>query len=310
MDRTILGRTGLEVSVMGLGGGGHSRIGLGTGHPDEDAVAVIRQALDAGVNFIDTAEMYGTERVVGSAIEGRDRSSFVISSKKTITPKMTGSDVRAGLEASLANLGVDCIDIYDFHGVVPKDYDRVARDLVPAFQEARDDGLIRFIGITEFFQADPGHEMLQRALQDDCWDVMMVGFNLINQSARRLVLERAAEKNIGILVMFAVRNAMSNPDHLKAVIQELADSGKIDPSNFDLDDPFGFLVHEGGATSVVDAAYRFCRYEPGTHVILSGTGDPSHLEANIESFSRPPLPQEDVARLIAMFDGVDSVTGE
>jgi aryl-alcohol dehydrogenase-like predicted oxidoreductase len=80
-------------------------------------------------------------------------------------------------------------------------------------------------------------------------------------------------------------------------------------SDIDEDDPFGFLIHEGGAESLTDAAYRFCRYEPGIHVTFSGTGNPDHLKANIESFSRPPLPQEDLKRLRKIFQNVDSVTG-
>ena len=70
------------------------------------------------------------------------------------------------------------------------------------------------------------------------------------------------------------------------------------------------LVHERGALSVPDAAYRFCGYEPGTHVILSGTGNPDHLQENIASFGRPELPAADVARLKHVFRNVDSTTGQ
>ena len=69
---------------------------------------------------------------------------------------------------------------------------------------------LRFIGITEGFNSDSGHDMLQRALQDDVWDVMMVGFNILNQSARERVFPTAMEKNVGILIMFAVRRALSS----------------------------------------------------------------------------------------------------
>ncbi|MEJ0066744.1 MAG: hypothetical protein WDM85_16110 [Caulobacteraceae bacterium] len=60
---------------------------------------------------------------------------------------------------------------------------------------------------------------------------------------------------------------------------------------------------------MVEAAYRFCRYEPGAHVILTGTGDPEHLKANIESILAPPLPPETQARLRTIFGRVDSVSG-
>jgi aryl-alcohol dehydrogenase-like predicted oxidoreductase len=84
----------------------------------------------------------------------------------------------------------------------------------------------------------------------------------------------------------------------------------LNPADIDEDDPLGFLIHEGGAVSLQDAAYRFCRYEPGTHVILSGTGNPERLRENIASFSRPPLPQKDLLRLKNILRQVDSVTGQ
>jgi len=60
---------------------------------------------------------------------------------------------------------------------------------------------------------------------------------------------------------------------------------------------------------LTDAAYRFCRYEPGIHVVLSGTGSVAHLEANATSLSAPPLPAEITDRLRRLFAGIDSVSG-
>jgi aryl-alcohol dehydrogenase-like predicted oxidoreductase len=94
------------------------------------------------------------------------------------------------------------------------------------------------------------------------------------------------------------------------VIEELIDKGQLDPGDIDRANPLGFLIHEGGAVSLPDAAYRFCRDEPGTHVILSGTGNPAHLQANLASFSRPPLPESDRRRLEHIFRHVDSVSGK
>ena len=73
MQYTTLGRTGLKVTVAGLGCGGNSRIGQGAGLSTAQSVALVREALDLGVNFIDTAEAYGTEEIVGEAIKGRPR---------------------------------------------------------------------------------------------------------------------------------------------------------------------------------------------------------------------------------------------
>src|SRR3984893_10427503 len=84
MDYLNLGRTGLKVSVAGLGCGGFSRLGPGTGKSTAEAVALIRQALDLGVNLLDTAAVYGTEAVVGEAIKSVPRQSVIVATKAWI----------------------------------------------------------------------------------------------------------------------------------------------------------------------------------------------------------------------------------
>jgi len=310
MDYTVLGNMGLKVSKMGLGCGGPSRVGKGTGKTDSESITVVKKALESGINTIDTAEIYGTEEIVGKAIKGTDRASLVLSTKKTISEGITGEQVQNSLEQSLKHLGTDYVDIYYLHGVVLKDYDYLVSEIVPVLQKMRQQGKTRFIGVTEMFNADQGHAMLQRALQDDIWDVMMVGFNMLNQSARDRVFTKAMQKNTGIVIMFAVRLALSRPERLRQVVGELIEKKQLNPDDIDMDDPLGFLVHEGGAVSITDAAYRFCHYEPGTHVIFSGTGNPAHLGVNVESFARPPLPEEDMVKLKSIFRNVDSVTGQ
>src|SRR6187402_2472706 len=112
MQQVVLGRTGLEVSVMGLGGGGDSRLGVEAG--SAEATRLVRLALDRGVNFIDTAEAYGTEEVIGRALAGVRRSDVVLSTKKTTFgqgPLQPGAVV-ASLEASLKRLRTDYVDVY------------------------------------------------------------------------------------------------------------------------------------------------------------------------------------------------------
>jgi aryl-alcohol dehydrogenase-like predicted oxidoreductase len=310
MEYTTLGRTGLKVSVMGMGCGGPSRVGQNTGSSEEESIAVVKHALKSGLNFIDTAEVYQTERIVGRAIEDFNRKDLVLSTKKSTWGTPKPKDVIKSLERSLQNLGTDYIDVYHLHGVILQDYEYLYSEIVPTLLEMRDQGKIRFIGITERFNPDPNHLMLQRALQDDVWDVMMVGFNILNQSARERVFVKSIEKNIGILIMFAVRLALSRPKRLKQCIGELIENNQIDPSEIDTDSPLGFLVHEGGAENIVDAAYRFSRYEPGTHVTLSGTGNLEHLKHNINYLLKPPLPEQDSIRLKKIFRNVDSISGQ
>jgi len=294
---------------MGAGGGGPSRIGQQTGRTEAESVAVIRAALDAGVNIIDTSEVYRTEEIMGRAIGGVDRTSLVLSTKKSTSKEITPKDVEKSLEESLRRLRTDYLDIYHLHGVIVEDYEYLVSEIVPTLQRMREQGKIRFIGVTERFTQDPEHAMLQRALRDGIWDVMMVGFNMLNPSARDRVFPKAMERDLGVLIMFAVRFAFSRPERLAELVRELVERGQMDAPDVDMDDPLGFLVHEGGAVSLPDAAYRFCRYEPGTHVVFSGTGNPGHLRSNLESFSRSALPEEDLRRLRRMFRGVDSVSG-
>lgn len=307
MQTTILGRTNLTVSRMGLGAGGHSRLGRNAGRTDAQAADLVRRALDHGVNFIDTAEGYGTEAIVGQALQGRDRTSVVLSTKKsTRHERVTPRTLRASLDQSLNRLSTDYIDLYNLHGVVPQDYPYLVNDLYPALQKAQQQGKIRFVGLSEMFNEDLEHTMLQQALVDDLWDVLMVGFNLLNQTARATVFAQASAQNIGIQVMFAVRKALAHPDNLRPFTDALVAKGELDPA--DLAAFPDFLLAE--APSLPAAAYRFCRDEPGVHVVLSGTGNADHLEANLASFARPPLTPTTRDRLIHIFRRVHSTTGQ
>jgi aryl-alcohol dehydrogenase-like predicted oxidoreductase len=143
--------------------------------------------------------------------------------------------------------------------------------------------------------------MLERASQEGVWEVFMLAFHMLNQNARRPVLERTRANGIGTLCMFAVRNIFSKPGLLQATVAALMAEGKLGQEAIDADDPLGFLVHAGGAQSIVDAAYRFARHEPGIDVVLFGTGNAQHLKSNIASILRPALPAPDQARLARLF---------
>src|SRR5438045_1616979 len=104
MDYVTLGRTGLKVSVAGLGCGGPSRLGMRDGASEEQCAGIVRRAFDLGVNFLDTAESYGTEGVVGRALAGAAREKIVISTKKKFpldNPKDPVGETRSSIERSL-----------------------------------------------------------------------------------------------------------------------------------------------------------------------------------------------------------------
>ena len=311
MEYITLGTTGLQVSVLGLGGGGHSRLGQRTGATEEESAVIVHRALELGINFVDTAEAYGTEAIIGAALTGTRRQDIILSTKKSVSTEgrlITAAELTRGLDASLTRLRTDYVDIYHLHSVRPDQYAAAVAELMPAMLRLRAAGKIRFLGITEAFGSDTGHQMLARAVREDAWDVVMVGFNLLNQSARDRVLDETRRRGIGVLCMFAVRDALSRPDKLRETVGELVRQGLIAPDAVDLQNPLAFV--DQVAESLPDAAYRFCRAEPGIHVVLSGTGKRAHLEQNVASILRPPLPDSIRARLVELFAGVDTVSGQ
>ncbi len=303
MQYTTLGRTGLKVSVAGLGCGGNSRIGLGK-IPEAESVTLVREAIELGVNFLDTAENYETEPIVGKAIKGLPRDSVVISTKSLLgsdAGKKTGVDMVASLDGSLRKLGTDYVDIFHLHGLSPSAYDRAMSEVVPALLREKEKGKFRHLAVSETGPRDPEHKMLERAVEEPLFEVVMLAFHIMNQNARKPVLEKARANRIGTLCMFAVRNIFSRPGLLEETIAALAAEGKLPAALAKEKNPLGFLVHAAGAQSMVDAAYRFARHEPGIDVVLFGTGSIDHLRANIASILRPPLPKADVQRLYDLF---------
>ncbi|MBV9203099.1 MAG: aldo/keto reductase [Alphaproteobacteria bacterium] len=304
MEYVTLGRTGLRVSVAGLGCGGFSRLGLGTGKSEAEAVALVRQAVDLGVNLLDTASVYGTEAVVGQAIKTIPRDNVVIATKAWI-PRREGRSAAeravASLDSSLKQLGTDHVDIFQLHGVSPRAYDQAMEIIAPALLKERDKGKLRFLGVTEAGSSDPEHAMAERAVEDGVWDVVMIAFHMMHQNARVKVFPRTIANRVGTLLMFAVRNIFSRPERLAAALRELTAKGELPRWLADAPNPLGFLLHEGGARTIPEAAYRFVRHEPGVDVVLLGTGDPAHLRANIASILAPPLPLADRQTLTKLF---------
>jgi L-galactose dehydrogenase len=313
VNTTILGRTGLKVSVLGLGTGGHSRLGLSQGKTPEHAANMVRLALDQGINFIDTSEIYNTEEAVGSGIQGRRREDFVLSTK--IAPRnrdriKTTDEIRQSLIASLTRLRVEYVDVYLVHAVAPDDYEIIERDFYPVLQRFREKGMLRFIGLSEGFGPDREHRMLSKALRSNCWDVIMTGFNYLNQSARNSVLPAAKEKNIGVLDMFAIRHALINQQRLQPIVTRLVQEGIVEKDAIDCRRPLQFLFDDAGVEDFTEAGYRFCLAEPGIHVVLTGSGNEEHLKRNIASVNKGPLDSKSRERLKAIFKNVRRENGD
>ncbi len=312
MQATVLGRTGLRVTVAGLGCGGFSRIGLekyGATH----AAGIVRAAFDAGVNFFDTATAYGTEAALGTGLKDFTRDSYVLSTKFPYRGQggLKGPDVLARtLDESLRALNTDCIDVYHIHAVAAADYPWVRDTLLPQMLRAKEKGKIRFVGITERFAEDTTHEMLKLALPESHFDVVMTGYNLLNPSAAKTVLPAAVKNNIAVLCMFAVRSSLSNPAQLKIDLERILTRGQGGESLTDDGHALDFLLAPGVSESIMEAAYRFCRHTPGITVTLTGTGEKAHLLDNLRSIEKPPLPKDALDRLWTLFGDVDCVSGQ
>jgi len=187
MQYTTLGRTKLRVSVAGLGGGGFSRLGLKAGKTEDEAARLIRQAVDLGINFIDTGAAYGTEGVVGRALISLQRDQVVISTKSTVRrdgERVTPERLVASIDNSLRVMGVGHIDVFNLHGVLRDDYDYALEILTPVLDAEKRKGKIRHIGVTEAAIVDHTNEMLKCALRDPVWEVFMVAFHMMHQVAR------------------------------------------------------------------------------------------------------------------------------
>ncbi|MBT5155552.1 MAG: aldo/keto reductase [Gammaproteobacteria bacterium] len=313
MDHVRLGRTDLMVSPVGLGCGGYSRLGMRESKDSSTAEGVVKHALDLGINYFDTARAYGTEEVVGKIVHCQ-RSEVVISTKTMFRDKdgnyMPVERLVDSLEKSLARLNTDYVDVFSFHGVMPHDLDHCLEVYVPVLQQQIQLGKIRYLGITENFRDDPTHEMLQGAVPVGCFDVAMVGFNFLNSGARDRVFRDCLRHDVGTQVMHAVRRALSNPAVLMQNIEQLISTGEIEKGVASNDDPLKFLTGHPEVKSVIEAAYRYCRYEPGVSLVLTGTGSLDHLTSNVAALTAPPLPGELIEELDRIFGKVRSVSGD
>ena len=315
MQKTVLGKTGLSATIAGLGCGGFSRIGLDR-YGEEYAAGIVKRAYELGVNFIDTATAYGTEGAVGIGLSGVPRDSYILSTKYPLFDGNWREGYKQRFEEtlneSLRLLKSDYIDIYHIHGVLPSEYKDVRELLVPEMMKARDAGKIRFLGITERFTHDTSHKMLHSALDDDIFDIVMTGYNFMNPSAAKTALPKAIERNVGVLCMFAVRYALTNPANMKAEIQKILDHGQGGPGLAADEQALDFLIESASgsspaAASIMDAAYRYCAHTAGINVVLTGTSSAEHLEENLKSITSEALPSGILDRLDQLFGKSDSI---
>jgi len=290
MDFVPLGESGLISSVIGLGGGSSGRFGLTKGGTRADALRLIGTALDLGLTFFDGAGAAGgVDELLAEGLGSR-RNDVLLSTKVHLGPDpfaksafanrasarvarrlgivCSAKTLRKRIERGLEALRTDRIDVLHLHAVTAGQYPEVAKGALPELLKMKEEGKLRAIGITEGFLSDPRHRMLRAAIDDDGWDVVMVGFNSGNPSAADTILPAARRAGVGTIGMFALRGLLDSPGA------------------------------EGmDRTALSDLAYRFSRHQPGMDVVLTGTGNAEHLKQNVASALSPPLTTGELARL-------------
>jgi aryl-alcohol dehydrogenase-like predicted oxidoreductase len=201
MQSRKLGRSGLTVSALGLGCMGMSEF-YGP-RDDNESVATIHRALDLGINFLDTADVYGpftNEELVGRAIRGR-RDKIVLATKFGIVrdpndPNSRGMNgkpeyVRQACEASLRRLGVDTIDLYYQHRVDPN---TPIEETVGAMAQLIKEGKVRFLGLSE-----AGARTLRRAVKIHPISALQTEYSLWTRDPEDEILPACRELGIGFV---------------------------------------------------------------------------------------------------------------
>lgn len=186
----ILGRTGLKVFPIGFGGIPIQII------EDKEAIKVIRRAYELGINFYDTARVYGSsERKIGEALKDV-REEVVIATKTTAK---SYSDAIKDLETSLLELKTDYIDLWQLHNI--STYEALRKVLsnggvIEALKEVQKSGKVRYIGITSH-----NLDILTKAMETKIFDTVQFPFNYLSDEAKISVIPKAIEMNLGIIVM-------------------------------------------------------------------------------------------------------------
>ena len=313
-----LGRTGLRVSILGMGTGGPNVLGQNLGRTESEMKALLHRAFDLGINLFDTAREYlDSEVILGRALEDLPRADMVVSTKfgavlatDSGVEVMGAAEVIETVEASLSRLKLSEIDVVMVGGLLtPESAAVVLEEQVPALERLRRQGKVRHVGSSEASSSDGAHDWLRHVLPADVFDVAMVGHNMLNQSARRNLFPACVDRNVGVMNIYTSRRVMSDPRRLREVLTGLAARGVVSDDVASAEEPLGWLIESGEAGSLVEAAYRYAAYTEGVSTVMTGTIDPGHLGQNVESVLKGPLSAEAIERLRTEFGSVTDPIG-
>ncbi len=271
MEKRSLGKTGMEVSVLGFGG---AEIGF-RGIPAEVVGRLLNSALDAGLNVIDTAECYiDSEESIGQTVAAR-RSEYFLFTKcghdkdgDHWNPKKMTEQV----DRSLQRLKTDRVDLLQLHSCTEEKLRE--GEAIDVVQRARDAGKTRFIG----YSGDGPAAMY--AVDCGAFDTLQISVNIADQEAIGLAVPAAQGKGMGVIVKRPIANAAwqhtSKPDPYYQTYWERLRA---------LD--YEFL--KGDMQSAVSAALRFTLAVPGVSTAIVGTTQPGRWRQNAELLKAGPL---------------------
>ncbi|CAB4655496.1 unannotated protein [freshwater metagenome] len=299
-DKVTL-RTGVEISRLSLGTAAIG--GLYTSVSDEDCTETILTAVDNGINFIDTAPHYGkgtSERRIGRALAGRDRSTFVISTKigRLLVPSTTDIDdffmdadntverkfdfsasgVRQSLEGSLERLGMDSVEVLFIHDP-DENADAAIIEAYPELDRMRSEGIIKAIGVGMNQCETP-----TRVIKETDIDMVLIAgrYSLLDQRALIELLPTALERNVDIIAAGVFNSGiLANPvkgatyDYVPASDELLAKAVRIRE------------VLDGHQVSLTSAALQFPLRHPAVKSVLVGCRSAAEVKTNIEAFNTP-----------------------
>lgn len=319
MEMRDFGRTGLRVSGFGFGCGAVGGL-MVRGSPDDQERAVAR-ALEAGINYFDTAVQYGngaSETNLGRAWAKLKPAAYV-GTKVRFTQAERGriaAAAAASLDGSLARLGLDHVDIFHLHNAITADgagesfsVKMVLEEVVPAFEALRQQGKTRFLGLTAVGETAALHQVINSG----AFQSAQVSYNMLNSSAGaaipagypaqdyRQLLDHTTAAGVGTIGIRALAGgALSGAAERHPIA-----SPAPEPigSAMRYDDDLGRarrlapLVAEGYAASLAEAATRFVISNPAMSTVLVGMATPAEFEQALAAVEKGPLPAAALARL-------------
>jgi aryl-alcohol dehydrogenase-like predicted oxidoreductase len=322
MERRKLGRTGLDVSALGFGCGAVGGL-MVRGDPADQERAVAR-AIGLGINYFDTAAMYGngeSERNLGRVIKSLKPDIRIGTKVRIPTGERSriGAAVTQSLEASLRRLQLEQVDLFQLHNHITAESpegdltaDVVLGEVVPAFERLREQGKTRFHGIT----AVGDTAALHRVVDARVFDTAQVSYNLLNPSPGTTVGSGYPAHDFGNLLAHTQATSMGVIAIRVLAAGALSGSETRHPLGSPSVEPIGSgssyridvgrarrlepLVREGFAVSLIELAVRFVISHPAVSTALVGYSTLDQLEYAAAAADKGPLPREALDRIAAL----------